>query len=63
MLTYEQEFDKTTTNIVGNCDDLAKLSLLTEDILLEHLKHRYDQDRIYVSHSNQCETGETIDIL
>lgn len=50
MLTYEQELEKTTTNIVGNCDDLAKLSLLTEDILLEHLKRRYEQDLIYVSH-------------
>jgi myosin heavy subunit len=50
MLTQEQQFDKdTTSSIVGKYDDLAKLSLLTEDILLDHLKHRYERDLIYVS--------------
>jgi myosin heavy subunit len=52
MLTQEQEFlssDKDTTTIAGKCDDLAKLSFLTEDILLGHLKQRYENDLIYVS--------------
>lgn len=49
MLTLST--DQKTTSIVGKYDDLAKLSLLTEDILLEHLKHRYERDLIYVSHS------------
>jgi myosin heavy subunit len=40
--------DKETISIVGKYDDLAKLSHLTEDILLEHLKHRYERDLIYV---------------
>jgi len=47
MLTLSS--DNKTTSIVGKYDDLAKLSLLTEDILLEHLKHRYERDLIYVS--------------
>ena len=57
MLTHEQQqqqIEKTTTFTVGNCDDLAKLSLLTEDILLEHLKHRYERDLIYVSDWEWC---------
>ncbi|CAF4150056.1 unnamed protein product, partial [Rotaria sp. Silwood2] len=33
--------------MVDKNDDLAKLSLLTEDILLEHLKERYEKDLIY----------------
>ncbi|CAF3797986.1 unnamed protein product [Rotaria sordida] len=33
--------------MVDKNDDLAKLSLLTEDILLEHLKERYERDLIY----------------
>jgi myosin heavy subunit len=50
MLTQEQQqFDKDTTSIIGKYDDLAKLSLLTEDILLEHIKYRYERDLIYVS--------------
>jgi myosin heavy subunit len=52
MLTQEQQLDKDPTSIIGKYDDLAKLSLLTEDILLEHLKHRYERDLIYVSHSD-----------
>lgn len=43
MLTKE-----STIPITGKYDDLAKLSLLTEDILLEHLKSRYENDLIYV---------------
>lgn len=42
MLTKE-----STIPITGKYDDLAKLSLLTEDILLEHLKSRYENDLIY----------------
>jgi myosin heavy subunit len=52
MLTQGQELlssDKDTTTIVSKCDDLAKLSFLTEDILLEHIKRRYETDLIYVS--------------
>ena len=52
MLTQEQQLDKDPTSIIGKYDDLAKLSLLTEDILLEHLKHRHERDLIYVSHSD-----------
>lgn len=40
---------ESTSTEIGECHDLAKLSLLTEDILLEHLKRRYEQDVIYVS--------------
>ncbi len=46
MLTQEQQLLSS-----NKYDDLAKLSLLTEDILLEHLKQRYDTDLIYVSFS------------
>jgi myosin heavy subunit len=46
MLTQEQQLLSS-----NKYDDLAKLSLLTEDILLEHLKQRYDNDLIYVSFS------------
>lgn len=52
MLTQEQQCfssRKDTISMVEKNDDLAKLSLLTEDILLEHLKERYNQDLIYVS--------------
>ena len=52
MLTQEQQLFssiKDTISMVDKNDDLAKLSLLTEDILLEHLKHRYDKNLIYVS--------------
>jgi myosin heavy subunit len=52
MLTQEQQLlpsDKDTASTGGEYDDLAKLSLLTEDILLEHLKQRYGRDLIYVS--------------
>ncbi|CAF4865614.1 unnamed protein product, partial [Rotaria socialis] len=50
MLTQEQQLFssiKDTISMVDKNDDLAKLSLLTEDILLEHLKHRYDKNLIY----------------
>ncbi|CAF1090703.1 unnamed protein product [Adineta steineri] len=50
MLTQEQQLllsDKDTISIEGKYDDLAKLSHLTEDILLEQLKQRYEQDLIY----------------
>jgi myosin heavy subunit len=56
MLTQEQQLlssDKKPTSIVDKYDDLAKLSLLTEDILLEHIKHRYERDLIYVSFRNK----------
>ena len=53
MLTHEQRplasEQDSTSSIVGEHDDLATLSLLTEDILLEHLKQRYARDLIYVS--------------
>ena len=48
MLTKEN-----TISISGKYDDLAKLSLLTEDILLEHLKSRYENDLIYVRRFNK----------
>lgn len=51
MLTKEQELFssiKHHISMVDKNDDLAKLSLLTEDILLEHLKDRYDKNFIYV---------------
>ena len=55
MLTHEQRLlafeQDSTSSIIGEHDDLAKLSLLTEDILLEHLKQRYGRDVIYVSRS------------
>lgn len=35
--------------IRGETDDLASLSRLDENILLEELRSRYSQDRIYVS--------------
>ncbi|CAF3676597.1 unnamed protein product [Rotaria sp. Silwood1] len=50
MLTHEQHLYssiKDTISMVDKNDDLAKLSLLTEDILLEHLKERYERDLIY----------------
>ena len=34
---------------VGTTDDLASLGRLDESILLNELKHRYNNDRIYVS--------------
>lgn len=33
----------------GETDDLASLSRLDENILLEELRSRYSKDRIYVS--------------
>lgn len=33
----------------GDTDDLATLSRLDENILLEELRSRYSKDRIYVS--------------
>ena len=33
-------------------DNLAALSDLTEDIVLQYLQQRYSQDQIYVSHFN-----------
>lgn len=53
MLTQEQQLlfsDKDTLSKDGQYDDLAKLSFLTEDILLEQLKQRYEKDVIYVSY-------------
>ncbi|CAF1195399.1 unnamed protein product [Adineta ricciae] len=50
MLTQEQQLlvsDKDTLSKGGHYDDLAKLSFLTEDILLEQLKQRYEKDLIY----------------
>ncbi|CAF1014750.1 unnamed protein product [Adineta ricciae] len=50
MLTQEQQLlvsDKDTLSKDGHYDDLAKLSFLTEDILLEQLKQRYEKDLIY----------------
>lgn len=35
--------------IRGETDDLASLSRLDENILLEELRSRYSKDRIYVS--------------
>lgn len=35
------------TSIDGQIDDLAKLSFLNENILLEHLRQRYERDLIY----------------
>lgn len=52
MLKQEQHLFSSirdTLSMVDKYDDLAKLSLLTEDILLEHLKQRYEKDLIYVS--------------
>ena len=53
MLTQEQQLlvsDKDILSKDGQYDDLAKLSFLTEDILLEQLKQRYEKDLIYVSY-------------
>lgn len=47
MLTLST--NQKPTSIIGKYDDLAKLSLLTEDMLLEHLKERYEKDLIYVN--------------
>lgn len=44
MLTDNQQVDSFS----HSDDDLAKLSFLDENILLEHLKQRYDNDLIYV---------------
>lgn len=41
------------TSIDGRIDDLAKLSFLNENILLEHLRQRYERDLIYVSFSRR----------
>ena len=52
MLTQEQPLFSSAKDPAGKdgqCEDLAKLSLLTEDILLEQLKQRYERDLIYVS--------------
>ena len=37
------------TTEIGATDDLASLSNLDEQTLLAELKHRYDNDKIYVS--------------
>ena len=49
---------------VGETEDLSTLSSLDENILLEELKQRYSQDKIYVSHDriskflNHCLTTD-----
>ena len=59
MLTQKQQL---LTSIIGTMsmadkyDDLAKLSHLTEDILLKHLKQRYEKDLIYVRISNKIQS-------
>ena len=40
----------------GETDDLATLSRLDENILLEELRSRYSKDRIYVSSSPYAHT-------
>lgn len=52
MLTQEQAPSPSARSAIGQdglCENLAKLSLLTEDILLDELKQRYEHDLIYVS--------------
>ena len=44
----------TNASLVHQNDDLAKLSVLNETILLENLKQRYDNDLIYVRLTLTC---------
>ena len=47
-MTDKQHSLHFNSSLSNQCDDLAKLSLLNEDILLQHLQQRYEQDLIYV---------------
>lgn len=44
------------TSINGQIDDLAKLSFLNENILLENLRQRYERDLIYVNFSRRLKS-------
>ena len=56
LLLRSHESDWLTMAVQGKTDDLATLASLDEAVLLQELKRRYEQDKIYVSLLREVES-------